>query len=103
MKVKEFLDLIKNSSDREITLWVNGYCDLALENSVYHIPEILKECEIVSINLCYYSASLYIDVEGLYMNYKGSEITVSEYAEKCKDDWLTNYIHDKSKLSFYRK
>lgn len=104
MRVKEFLDLTKNSSDRCITLWVNGYCDLACENSVYHIPEILQECEIVSINLGYNSASVYIDVAGLYINYKGSEITVSEYAEKCQNDWLENYIsyHNES-FNIYRK
>ena len=104
MKVKEFLDLTKNSSKRSITLWVNGNCDLGCENSVRHIPEILQECEIVSINLGCYSTSVFVDVTGLYINHKGNEITVSEYAEKCTNDWLENYIgyHNES-FNIYRK
>lgn len=104
MKVKELLNLTKNSNERDITLWVNSNCDLACENGFYHIPEILQECEIVSINLGSYSTSVYIDAEGLYINHKNSEITVSKYAEMCANNWLENYIsyHNKS-LNIYRK
>lgn len=102
MKVKEFLDLTKNSYERDITLWANGYCDIACENGVYHIPEILQDLEIISIDLQSYSTSVYVNVDGLFINHKDKEITVNEYAKLCSIDWLKNHF-DSEHLTFYRK
>lgn len=102
MRVKEFLALTKNSDKRCINLWVNGYCELGCENGVYHIPEILQDLEIISIDLQSYSTSVYVNVDGLYMTHKGKEITVNKYAEMCEKNWLENSI-DSEHLKFYRK